>query len=256
MTSTRPASLGEHERRLAPGPRGGGGGGGGGGGRPRPPGQGLVRSADPAHGPDRLAGVVVLWDLPALYARGLREALLQAGCGQVSVYEGQQPPPVSAPQDDGTTVVVAATETVTGVEVLVALAGAAVVELVADAGVEAFIAAMQRGAVGVLEPGSELEHAVEVLAAVAAGLVVLPDHVVDQVLAAGREHTSAPALSETERSWLRWLGTGGTVATLAASACYSEREMYRLLRALYTRMGAGGRTEALLQAERWGLLDD
>ena len=34
-----------------------------------------------------------------------------------------------------------------------------------------------------------------------------------------------------------------------------ERAMYRLLHALYGRMGAINRTEAVLQASRWGLLE-
>jgi hypothetical protein len=32
--------------------------------------------------------------------------------------------------------------------------------------------------------------------------------------------------------------------------------MYRLLGGLYARLGAGNRTEALLLAERWGLLQE
>ena len=84
---------------------------------------------------------------------------------------------------------------------------------------------------------------------------MVPDHV---AAAVAETHTviSAPALGQDERCWLRWLAGGKTVASLAVAACYSEREMYRLLRKLYTRLGASGRTEALLAAQRYGLLDD
>jgi len=44
------------------------------------------------------------------------------------------------------------------------------------------------------------------------------------------------------------------VTSLARSSGYSEREMYRLLSALYARLGVTTRTEALLRADRWGLL--
>ncbi|HEX8345348.1 MAG TPA: hypothetical protein VF657_11545 [Actinoplanes sp.] len=63
-----------------------------------------------------------------------------------------------------------------------------------------------------------------------------------------------PVLSQRERRWLRALAHGDTVVTVARASGYSEREMYRLLRALYVQLGAGSRTEALLRAGRWGLL--
>lgn len=66
---------------------------------------------------------------------------------------------------------------------------------------------------------------------------------------------SPPRLVVAERAWLRELAQGSTVTALARTAGYSEREMYRLLAKLYTRLAATGRTEALLAAERWGLLD-
>jgi DNA-binding CsgD family transcriptional regulator len=58
------------------------------------------------------------------------------------------------------------------------------------------------------------------------------------------------------KNTLRLLGQGGTVAALAQSAAYSEREIHRLLAGIYRRLGASNRTDALLRAERWGLLDD
>lgn len=63
-----------------------------------------------------------------------------------------------------------------------------------------------------------------------------------------------PVLSEREVSWLRALVDGATVASLARAVGYSPREMYRVLGNLYARLGAVNRTEALLRADRWGLL--
>jgi DNA-binding NarL/FixJ family response regulator len=65
---------------------------------------------------------------------------------------------------------------------------------------------------------------------------------------------AAPVLTDREASWLRALVDGATVAGLARSVGYSAREMYRILGTLYARLGADNRTEALLRADRWGLL--
>ena len=63
-----------------------------------------------------------------------------------------------------------------------------------------------------------------------------------------------PALTDTERVWLRALADNVTVATLARASGYSQREMYRLLAEVYRRLGVATRTEALLRADRLGLL--
>lgn len=55
-------------------------------------------------------------------------------------------------------------------------------------------------------------------------------------------------------SWLRQLAAGVTVAQLADSAGYSERAMYRLLRALYRQLGVQNRTQAIMHAQDAGWL--
>jgi DNA-binding NarL/FixJ family response regulator len=77
---------------------------------------------------------------------------------------------------------------------------------------------------------------------------------VTAVCAAGGADGDPPAVSRREVSWLRALSAGETVAGVARTAGYSQREMYRLLRDLYGRLGADNRTEALLRADRLGLL--
>ena len=59
--------------------------------------------------------------------------------------------------------------------------------------------------------------------------------------------------SEEERSWLRQLAQGSSVADLAEHAGYSERMMFRLLHALYEKLQAPNRTVALIRAcdEGW-----
>jgi DNA-binding NarL/FixJ family response regulator len=55
-------------------------------------------------------------------------------------------------------------------------------------------------------------------------------------------------------AWLRQLASGSTVARLAADAGYSERAMYRLLRALYQQLGVRTRMQAVMRAQEAGLL--
>jgi DNA-binding NarL/FixJ family response regulator len=57
-----------------------------------------------------------------------------------------------------------------------------------------------------------------------------------------------------EIDWLRLLADGATIHELADKVGYSERALYRILHGLYGRMRVSNRTEAILQAKRWGLL--
>jgi len=113
--------------------------------------------------------------------------------------------------------------------------------------------ALRSGATGVVAVDAELHHAVDVIRAAAAGNSLLHAEVARSLC---RPPTSsAPQVSAQERAWLRQLGDGATVAGLARSDGYSEREMYRRLSSLYSRLGATNRTGALVLSERWGLLD-
>ena len=52
------------------------------------------------------------------------------------------------------------------------------------------------------------------------------------------------------------LADGATVAGLGRRCAHSEREMSRLLTGTYRRLGARDRTDAMLLADRFGLLDE
>ena len=94
----------------------------------------------------------------------------------------------------------------------------------------------------------------DLLAAVAAvdrRLACLPATAVQALTGGDGRH---PGFTSHELTWLRKLADGAKVAALARAAGYSQREMYRLLADLYARLGASTRTEALLRADRWGLL--
>ncbi|MDP8957418.1 MAG: hypothetical protein M3N24_10765 [Actinomycetota bacterium] len=66
----------------------------------------------------------------------------------------------------------------------------------------------------------------------------------------------AEVLSGDEVEWLRRLSGGVTVSELAREAGHSKREMYRLLAAMYGRMGVHGKIEALVRAAQWGLISE
>ncbi|MGC4903941.1 response regulator transcription factor [Micromonospora echinospora] len=93
---------------------------------------------------------------------------------------------------------------------------------------------------------AELQRA---FAALLDGQSLLP---VDVVWSLATDERAVDVPSEQERSWLRQLADGGTVAELAKSVGYSERMMFRHLRELYGRMSARNRTEALMYARDRG----
>lgn len=68
-------------------------------------------------------------------------------------------------------------------------------------------------------------------------------------------HLPRPEISEDEASWLIDLAAGHTVSRIADQTGYSERAMFRRLHELYTRLGVSGRAEAIVVAERLGLLE-
>ena len=128
-----------------------------------------------------------------------------------------------------------------------------VVHVLPELSVDGCSAALRTGATGVVAVDAELDHVVEVVRAASSGTSLLPAEVARGLCRP--QNGPRPQLSVREREWLCRLAESTTVSSLARGSGYSEREMYRLLAGLYTRLGASGRTEALLLAERWGLLD-
>ncbi len=74
-------------------------------------------------------------------------------------------------------------------------------------------------------------------------------------LLVGRIPVVACPLSGTDRKLLQGLAAGDTVAEVAAQVGYSERETFRRLKQLYTRMGVNGRGPAIVRAVQWGVVD-
>ncbi len=135
-------------------------------------------------------------------------------------------------------------------EALAASPDTACVVLVADPNPARYRQLLESGT-SALPSASSDDDVVFAVEAATRALACLP---AGALRAAGRDDGEPPAVSRREASWLRALGAGETVAGVARTAGYSQREMYRLLRGLYGRLGADNRTEALLRADRLGLL--
>jgi DNA-binding NarL/FixJ family response regulator len=198
-------------------------------------------------------GAVALVGLSPVYAHGLRLGFTSAGltCSTVAGV-GELPPLLGAaalvavlPHADGASLASVTTAGAGRVEA---------VHVLPEGSVQAYTDALRAGATGAFAADAELEHVVRVVRSAAVGHTLLPLRVARAL--SRRRAGSPPQLQRQERHYLRRLADGGTVASLARSAGYSEREMYRLLSAVYARLGATNRTEALLLAERWGLLDE
>ena len=215
----------------------------------------MPATADPSSGVARpdAGGVVALVGLSPVYAHGLRLGFTSAGlrCSAVAAV-GDLPPLLDAdslvavlPHADGgalASLQLPQTGRLQSVHVLT------------EGSVQAYADALRAGATGAFSADAELDGVLRVVRSAAAGQTLLPLRVARAL--SRRRAGSPPELQRHERQYLRRLADGGTVAGLARSAGYSEREMYRLLSAVYARLGATNRTEALLLAERWGLLDE
>lgn len=117
------------------------------------------------------------------------------------------------------------------------------------------VRAVRAGARSVLMRNASPETMRRAAAALMDGQSVLPAAVVAAFAAGGEVPGSRSLAVSTEQlSWLRALAAGQTVAQLAEQVGYSERAMFRLLRALYREMGVRGRVEALMVAQTNGWL--
>ena len=129
------------------------------------------------------------------------------------------------------------------------------VALLVDPTPDAYAEALRSGAVAAVAWEAAPEDIVKVLVAALAGDTLIPAGVA-QALAAKLPAIEDPDwITHEELTWLNILADGGTVHDLAQKVGYSERALYRLLHALYGRLGVSNRTEAILQASRRGLLD-
>jgi DNA-binding NarL/FixJ family response regulator len=130
-----------------------------------------------------------------------------------------------------------------------------VVAVLEDTSPDIAARAIAVGAVGVVrrDAGPALVH--DLVRSLLTGLSPVPVTVLRTLATASVADSGRvqdPSADEVE--WLRRLATGSTVAELARQTGYSERMMFRLLRALYGKLHVANRTEAIMHAHDRGLL--
>lgn len=113
--------------------------------------------------------------------------------------------------------------------------------------------ALRTGARSVVPRGVTPEALRRTVEATIDGQAVMPATVADAfVLQVPTDAKGKPSIDQL--SWLRDLANGTTVAQLAHRAGYSERVMFRLLKALYRQIGVDSRLQAIMHAREAGWL--
>lgn len=100
--------------------------------------------------------------------------------------------------------------------------------------------------------GTELALAIR---AAVRGMTLTPQPMLRRLLELAQLPELSLSLADYQVTWLKDMATGMTVAQLAESEGYSEREMYRRLKRLYSELGVANRVEALVLAASAGVLD-
>lgn len=120
----------------------------------------------------------------------------------------------------------------------------------------AFAAAVRAGASGAVDEADPAESFVASVEAARTERILAPRRIAAAMAARMPALPDAHAwMTDDEAGWLQTLAGGATVADLAERIGYSERETFRMLGALYRKIGVRNRTEAIIWATRHGLLD-
>ncbi|MFI5845617.1 hypothetical protein ACIA8K_38525 [Catenuloplanes sp. NPDC051500] len=199
-----------------------------------------------------LVRIAVADPLP-VFRHGVVEILRDAG------FESEAPDDIFAwVRDEQTTIVILTVQNEADWQTLERLQRTAsdlvLVVLLDEMSLHDSVRALRAGATNVMARDCTPSAFRERFRAVVRGESVVPVEVLRELVAPAPQSTAPAGPSPTERDWLRSLALGTTVGRLAADAGYSERMMFRLLRDLYTRIGAKNRTDALITAQNHGWL--
>lgn len=134
--------------------------------------------------------------------------------------------------------------------------GVKLVALLVDPTPDRHAEALRCGAHGAVAWEAAPETILAVVNAALDDRTLLPTSVARAISVSGPALYDKEWVTDDEVGWLKLLAGGATVQQVAERAGYSERALYRMLHGLYGRMRVSNRTEAILQASRWGLLDD
>ena len=190
------------------------------------------------------APTVAVAETAASFRRGIDASLEKAGFLPVGL-------------DDAPDAVLATLRFPEGCDAVADFAGTGVVviALLPEPTPEAHAHAFAHGAAGTVDWNADPEEIVAALRAALEGRTRLPIEVARALADEWPSlHAPRPEVTEEEAEWLAYLAAGMTVARLADDTGYSERAMFRKLHDLYGRLGVTGRAEAIVAAERLGLL--
>ncbi|MFH8220075.1 hypothetical protein ACH4C2_12410 [Streptomyces sp. NPDC018057] len=119
------------------------------------------------------------------------------------------------------------------------------------------VRAVRAGARSVVAREATVSALQRAVSATLDGEAVMPIEVADLLVTGrGGRAPHGPVPSADQIAWLRRLSDGWTVSRLASDTGYSERAMYRLLRAFYQRIGVGTRLEAIMLAQDKGWFEN
>lgn len=130
-----------------------------------------------------------------------------------------------------------------------------VIAVLAELTAEAVTTALRNGATGVVGLYSAPDDVRLALDAAQSEHAVIAIPLMRSMIGSATSAADRDILTENDVNCLDALAHGQTVAALAEDFGYSEREMYRRLNRMYSRMTVTGRTEALVLAARWGVID-
>lgn len=202
----------------------------------------------------RGALAVAVVDRAQTYRGALVSALRKAGYGAEAPDE-----PVAWPRRPGPRATLLAVRRGLDWEMLDGLRGPGThhftVALLEDASPHAWGEALRLGARTAADWNEHPSHIVRVLAAAAEDLVLLPGPIA-QGLACGTSIPPPGKVNDEQIKILRLLAKNLHVLDIAAALHCSERTTDRKIKKLYKSIGVENRIEAVLQAERWGLLRD
>lgn len=192
----------------------------------------------------------------AVWRRGIAAVLEEAGHAAVPVADVAS----WEPGRDGTAILVHV-EDAAGLDEVAALHDehphVPIAVSVPDLGVAEFAAVIKAGGHAAIDEDDPVETVVAVVEHAIEGRSSVPPRIVGALAARVAAGFGEPLqVSDEDAARLRALAGGTTVAQLAEDSGFSEREMFRMLGELYTKVGAKSRTEAILWAERYGILDE
>lgn len=188
--------------------------------------------------------VTVHSDVPC-YRLGLEHALADAG------FEVLDPEPSAVARDGA--IVTLDSQASHDLTAALARAGVTVLGLVSPADLKRCRDAVASGSSAVADFRAEPDEVVAMLIAAMRGVAVLPLAVL-RSLALPDQGPAVGQMSAMEIDWLRLLARGATVAEVAITAHFSEREMFRRLKSVYSRFGTTERVPAIAAAIEAGVL--